>query len=168
MTAAEDRAAEAFRRVYGAGPAVTWAAPGRVNLIGEHTDYNGGFVLPFALPLRTAAAAAAADRPEWTVWSEIGRAPVTFTEDELVPGRVTGWAGYLAAVVWALRDAGIDVPGARLAVASDVPVGSGLSSSAALECATLGALVDLAGAELPFEDWPALAQRAENVYVGMP
>jgi galactokinase len=168
MTAAEDRATEAFRRVYGAGPAVTWAAPGRVNLIGEHTDYNGGFVLPFALPLRTAVAAAAVDRPEWTVWSEIGRAPVTFTEAELVPGRVTGWAGYLAAVVWALRDAGIDVPGARLAVTSDVPVGSGLSSSAALECAALGALVDLAGGGLPFEDWPALAQRAENVYVGMP
>ena len=168
MTAPEDRARSAFAAEFGDEPDAVWAAPGRVNLIGEHTDYNGGYVLPFALPLRTAVAAGRLDRREWTAWSEIDRAAVTFTEADLKPGRVTGWAGYLAGVVWALRDAGVDVPGARLAVASDVPVGSGLSSSAALECATLGALVELAGARLPLDDWPALAQRAENVYVGMP
>src|SRR5213078_3051001 len=71
-------------------------------------------------------------------------------------------------VVWALRDAGHDIPGARLAIASDVPIGAGLSSSAAIECAVLGALVDLAGVALPTETWPRLAQRAENVYVGVP
>ncbi|GAA1735223.1 galactokinase [Luedemannella helvata] len=169
MTAPEDRARSAFAAEFGAAPDTVWTAPGRVNLIGEHTDYNGGYVLPFALPQRTAVAAGRLDRREWTVWSEVGRAaPVTFAEADLEPGRVTGWAGYLAAVVWALRDTGVDVPGARLTVASDVPVGSGLSSSAALECATLGALLDLAGSELPLDDWPALAQRAENVYVGMP
>jgi galactokinase len=170
MTPATDRARSAFVKEFGAEPTLTWAAPGRVNLIGEHTDYNGGYVLPFALPLRTAVAADRLDRPEWTVWSEVGRAPVTFTEADLEPGKVTGWAGYLAAIVWALQDAGVDVPGARLAVASDVPLGSGLSSSAALECAVLGALVDLAGAQaqLPVHQWPALAQRAENVYVGVP
>jgi galactokinase len=139
-----------------------------VNLIGEHTDYNGGYVLPFALPQRTAVAASTVDRPEWTVWSEANGERVTFGPEALTPGTVSGWAGYVAGVVWVLREAGIEVPGARLAIASDVPLGAGLSSSAALECAVLGALVELAGSDLLPVRWPALAQRAENVYVGMP
>jgi galactokinase len=94
--------------------------------------------------------------------------PVTFGEADLRPGAVSGWGAYVAGVVWALRDAGVQVPGANLAIASDVPTGAGLSSSAALECATLAALVELAGARVPMSSWPALAQRAENVYVGMP
>ncbi len=94
----------------------------------------------------------------------------TFTINDLKPGVVRGWAGYVAGVVWALRKAGVDVPCGRLAITSDVPVGAGLSSSAALECSVLAALLDLAGAcdLVPLAKWPALAQRAENVYVGVP
>ncbi|MEV4198117.1 galactokinase [Micromonospora globbae] len=169
MTDVAERAAAGFRTRYGESPAGRWAAPGRVNLIGEHTDYNDGFVLPFALPLRTVAAAAGQDGARWTVWSELSDETVTFGADEVAePGRVTGWGAYVAGVVWALRDAGHDVPGARLAIASDVPLGAGLSSSAALEAAVLTALVDLGGLDLPAGRQPRLAQRAENVYVGAP
>ncbi|MFE9688938.1 galactokinase [Micromonospora sp. NPDC005806] len=164
-----DRATTGFRQRYGAEPAGRWAAPGRVNLIGEHTDYNDGFVLPFALPLRTVVAAAAWDDERWTVWSELDDDPVEFGPAEAdEPGRVIGWAAYVAGVVWALRAAGWAVPGARLAIASDVPVGSGLSSSAAIEAAVLAALVELGGLDLAAERRPRLAQRAENDYVGAP
>ncbi|MFJ5541056.1 galactokinase [Micromonospora chalcea] len=164
-----DRATAGFGQRYGAEPAGRWAAPGRVNLIGEHTDYNDGFVLPFALPLRTVVAAAPGPDGRWTVWSELDDEPVEFgTAEADEPGCVDGWAAYVAGVVWALRAAGHDVPGARLAVASDVPVGSGLSSSAAIESAVLAALVDLGNLDLPAQAWPRLAQRAENDYVGAP
>jgi len=162
------RATASFRNAYGTRPDGLWAAPGRVNLIGEHTDYNDGFVLPFALPQRTVAAAARAER-DWTICSDFGGEPVTFGPAEVTePGALRGWAGYVAGIVWALRDAGYDVPPARIAFASDVPVGAGVSSSAALESAALTALVDLGGLQLPVAERPALAQRAENVYVGAP
>ncbi|MGE5830716.1 MAG: galactokinase [Micromonosporaceae bacterium] len=171
------RAAARFAERYGVAPALTWAAPGRVNLIGEHTDYNGGFVLPFALPRLTEVAAGPTNAPQWTVWSEANGETVHFGPEELGPGAVTGWAAYVAGVVWALRSSGVDIAPARLAIASDVPLGAGLSSSAALECAVLGALVDLnraggagqgGGAALPRSQWPLIAQTAENAYVGVP
>ncbi|MFC0004703.1 galactokinase [Micromonospora siamensis] len=163
------RATAGFRQEYAEQPAGRWAAPGRANLIGEHTDYNGGFVLPFALPLRTVAAADRHDADRWTVWSELSGERITFGGSDVdEPGRVTGWGAYVAGVVWALRDAGYAVPGARIALASDVPLGSGLSSSAALEAAVLAALVDLGGLDLPADRQPRLAQRAENAYVGAP
>ncbi|MER7888388.1 galactokinase [Micromonospora sp. NPDC094482] len=169
MSDVADRATAGFQREYGTAPAGRWAAPGRVNLIGEHTDYNDGFVLPFALPLRTVAAADRQDGQRWTVWSELSGETITFDADDVAePGRVTGWGAYVAGVVWALRDAGHAVPGARLAIASDVPLGAGLSSSAALEAAVLTALVDLGGLDLPAARQPRLAQRAENAYVGAP
>jgi galactokinase len=140
-----------------------------VNLIGEHTDYNDGFVLPFALPLRTYVEASLVDGPQWTVDSEQqDGAPVEFGPDELRPGGVEGWAAYVAGIVWALREAGYEVPGARLSIRSDVPVGAGLSSSHALECAVLTALCDLGGLDLPVADRPRLVQRTENEYVGAP
>jgi galactokinase len=163
-----DEPAGRLATVFGVRPDGVWAAPGRVNLIGEHTDYNDGFVLPFALPRRTVVAAAAVPAPQWSVWSAQTAEVVRFGPDQLVPGAVGGWGGYVAGVVWALREAGLDPPGANLAVDSDVPAGAGLSSSAALECAVLTALVDLGGLDLPVADRPELAQRAENRYVGMP
>ncbi len=157
-----------FTDIFGHAPDGTWSAPGRVNLIGEHTDYNEGFVLPFALPRRTTVEASTVDSPVWTVWSAQSGETVSFGPDELVPGTVGGWAGYVAGVVWALRQFGLDPGGAKLAVSSDVPVGAGLSSSAALECAVLTALVDLYGLDLPVPKRPTVAQAAENGYVGMP
>ena len=145
-----------------------WFAPGRLNLIGEHTDYNDGFVLPFALPQRTVVRGSVHGETQWTVTSSTYGETVGFGEDDLRPGRITGWAGYVAGVVWALREAGHAVPFARFSIDSDVPVGSGLSSSAALECAVLTALVDLGRLDLPTADRPRLAQRAENDYVGVP
>ena len=145
-----------------------FAAPGRVNLIGEHTDYCDGFVLPFALPHRTIVEASLVDTPQWTVRSAAFPDATTFGEAELTPGAVPGWAGYVAGVVWALRDAGYQPPYAELTISSDVPVGSGLSSSAALECAVLTALVELGGLDVPVTDRPRIAQRAENGYVGVP
>ncbi|SCE75782.1 galactokinase [Micromonospora mirobrigensis] len=163
------RAAAGFRQEYADEPAGRWAAPGRANLIGEHTDYNDGFVLPFALPRRTVAAADRLDAERWEVWSELSGERISFGGADVdEPGRVTGWGGYVAGVVWALREAGYAVPGARIALASDVPLGSGLSSSAALEAAVLAALVDLGGLDLPADRQPRLAQRAENAYVGAP
>jgi galactokinase len=163
------RAGKGFDAEYGHSPAGLWAAPGRVNLIGEHTDYNDGFVLPFALPHRTVVAASPAEGREWTVWSEQSGERISFTAAEAAePGRVTGWGAYVAGVVWALGEAGFEVPGAQLAIASDVPLGAGLSSSAALESAVLTALADLGGLDLPVDDRPGRAQRAENRYVGVP
>jgi galactokinase len=144
-----------------------WVAPGRVNLIGEHTDYNDGYVLPFALPQVTAAAVLLSD-DGWTVCSEGHEGTVSFGASELKPGGVTGWAAYVAGVVWALRSSGVDVPPARIAIASDVPVGAGLSSSAAIECAVMAALGSLGGLSIPDQVRVKLAQRAENEYVGAP
>jgi galactokinase len=151
------------------GPAESlWVSPGRVNLIGEHTDYNDGFVLPFALPHTTAVSGTRIPQQRWVVTSEQTGETVTFDLAGGLDRRVEGWAAYVAAVVWVLREAGLDVPGAELAIASDVPFGAGLSSSAALECAAMAVLADLAGADLPMRDRPRLAQRAENAYVGAP
>lgn len=171
------RAADAFRRLYGDSPAGVWAAPGRVNLIGEHTDYNDGFALPFALPHRTEVAAARrADRTLRVHSADLPSGVVTLDLDALDPARPPqgprSWAAYPAGVAWALLDAGLPVGGADLHVRSDVPTGAGLSSSAALEVATALALAELY--ELPLarpENRPelaALARRAENAYVGVP
>jgi galactokinase len=160
------RAAALFAEAYSAEPDGLWAAPGRVNLIGEHTDYNEGFVLPFALPERTVVAVSP-QAHGWSVCSEFAPGQVDFDEVS-EPGGVKDWAAYVAGVVWALTDAGHAVPPARIAVASDVPVGAGVSSSAAIESAVLTALIELGGLDIPVADRPALAQRAENVYVGAP
>ena len=168
MSNMADRAAKVFAERYGEQPAGVWGAPGRVNLIGEHTDYNDGFVLPFALPQVTAVAATPLDEPSWVVYSEIAGEETLFGIERLAPGGVDGWAAYVAGVVWSLRDAGFSPPGAHLAIAGDVPVGAGLSSSASLECAVLAAVVDLGDLDVPVPDQPRLAQRAENDFVGMP
>src|ERR1700744_1814416 len=102
MTGLLTRAGDGFAAVFGYPPAGVWAAPGRVNLIGEHTDYNDGFVLPIALPQRTVVTATPlAGPPRWEVSSA---EQVTITLDDLQPGAVSGWAGYVAGVIWALSE----------------------------------------------------------------
>ncbi|MDH6577003.1 galactokinase [Kitasatospora sp. MAP5-34] len=158
-----------FQSVFGATPTGVWAAPGRVNLIGEHTDYNDGFVLPVALPHAAKATARRRDDGVLRLFSEQGDGEVTeLRVDGLAPGSVTGWAAYPAAVVWALREAGHDVGGADFHFDSDVPSGAGLSSSAALECVVATAYRDLYELELTGPELALIAQRAENAFVGVP
>ncbi|OCB40585.1 galactokinase [Mycobacterium malmoense] len=146
---------------------VRYAAPGRINLIGEHTDYNLGFALPIALPQRAVATFCPGAGDAITVASDLVDAPVRIPLDT-APGGVTGWAAYVAGVMWALRRAGHPVPGGAMRITSDVPIGSGLSSSAALECAALGAIAAAAGVRIGADERARLAQRAENDYVGAP
>jgi galactokinase len=148
-------------------PAVVASAPGRVNLIGEHTDYNGGLCLPLALPQRTTVSLTRRTDQRLGVRS-------TQQDDGWegsVEDRPGGWAAYVAGVVQALRDDGYDVPGFDAEVDSDVPLGAGLSSSAALECATAVAVAAMLG--LALDDGlrrrlAAACMRAENDYVGAP
>ncbi len=160
-------AAEAFTHRFGTAPEGVWAAPGRVNVIGEHTDYNDGFVLPVALPHTTRAAVARRTDGRVALASLQGDgALVELAVDELAPGRPDGWAGYPAGVVDGLRDrlAG----GVSVLVDTDVPVGAGLSSSAALTCSVALALSDLVAPELGRTDLVELARRSENDFVGAP
>ncbi|MCT9091940.1 galactokinase [Streptomyces sp. ASQP_92] len=161
--------ASAFRELYGYEPEGVWAAPGRVNLIGEYTDFNEGFVMPLALPHTAVAAAARRSDGVLRVHSaDIDGPVVELRADELTPLSGAGWAAYPAGVVWALREAGHVVPGADIHLASTVPTGAGLSSSAALEVVTALALRDLYELPLSLPELAALAQRAENAFVGVP
>ena len=183
------RATAWFRDHYGGDPDGVWHAPGRVNLIGEHTDYNEGFVLPFALGFGVRAAAARVGNADAAAGGGTAgtantaatgggvlelssrQAPserVAVRIGALAPGSVPGWAAYAAGVAWALREAGYQFGGARLAIDSDLPQGAGLSSSAALECAVAVALTGLYGIEIPAQTLAQLARRAENDFVGVP
>ena len=159
-----------FGDCFGGQPEQVWRAPGRANLIGEHTDYNQGWVLPFALDLGVTVAAARRDDGVLAICSrQAPGAPAELPVASLAPGAVTGWAAYPAGVAWALREAGHRLAGgAELAVDSDLPQGAGLSSSAALECATALALAELYRLDLPRPELATLAWRAENDFVGVP
>ena len=160
------RAADLFVDAWGYPPAGTWSAPGRVNLIGEHTDYSGGLVLPFALADR--ARVAVAPRDDERIRLVTPDATLDLDLAALGPGAPAGWAAYLAGAAWALREAGHDVRGFDLALASDVPVGAGPSSSAALMSATLLALDDIHALHLDRTMLAALGRQGENVVAGVP
>ena len=166
-----DAVTAAFAERAGRSPDGVWRAPGRVNLIGEHTDYNDGFVRPVAIDRSIVVAAARRDDGVLRSWSIGDRAgPVTHSLEELGPGSSSGWSAYVEGMAWALRELGVPVPGADLVVHADLPAGAGLSSSAALEAAVGLALLDLAGGGRSL-DRVALAlagQRAETEVVGMP
>jgi galactokinase len=160
-----------FRERYGREPEAVWLGPGRVNLIGEHTDYNDGLVLPFAIDARASVAAGA--NPDGVVRvvsaQRPGKPEVRSLADLRPSGPVTaGWTAYLFGAVWALQSRDIPVTGVDLALNSMVPTGAGLSSSAALECATALAVSTLAGVKLPVELLARIAQQAENDFVGVP
>jgi len=146
-----------------------WSAPGRVNLMGEHTDYNHGLVLPFATAQSVTVAAARRDDYMLVLRSrQSPDEPAAIALDSLAPGTVTGWAAYPAGVAWALRRAGYPVPGATIDVNSDLPMGAGLSSSAGIECSTALALTGLAGASVPRRELAEIARRAEQDFIGEP
>jgi galactokinase len=165
----EESQTATHEELYGAAPDGRWAAPGRANLIGEHTDYNDGFVMPLALPhITSVTASRRADRMLRVHSRDVPGPVVEFPLDELAPRMVEGWAAYPAGVAWALLGAGHQLGGADLHFESNVPTGAGLSSSAALEVATALALSDLNGLGLSGDDLARHSQRAENDFVGMP
>ncbi|QFR97744.1 galactokinase [Streptomyces tsukubensis] len=168
-TAAADAVASGFRTLYGHAPDGVWAAPGRVNLIGEYTDFNDGFVMPLALP--HTAVAAVSRRTDGVLRlhsADIDLPIVELRVEELAPLTDTSWAAYPAGVVWALRAAGHAVTGADIHLASTVPTGAGLSSSAALEVVVALAMNDLFDLGLTRPELARTAQRAENAFVGVP
>jgi galactokinase len=158
--------ADAFVRLTGQPPQGVWSAPGRVNLIGEHTDYNDGFVLPFAIGLRASVAVRLRDDGVVRLRSLQKNDEWAGALDDVAPGRVEGWAGYVVGVAWALAQSGMDVTGFDLVVDSDVPVGAGLSSSAAVEAAVAVALDDLLGLGADRVTLALACRRAENDVVG--
>jgi galactokinase len=158
-----------FRTTYRAEPAGLWSAPGRVNLIGEHTDYNDGFVLPFAIEARTRVAAA--PRDDGLLRMRSAQQPagdLAVSVEDLAPGAPDGWGSYVAGIVWAARESGHDVGGMDLLVDGRVPLGGGLSSSHALECAVALAVNDLYELGLDTRGLALVTQRAENDFVGAP
>jgi galactokinase len=173
MTASLSAASALLATLTDRAPEGVWSAPGRVNLIGEHTDYNEGFVLPFAIEHRTAAALAVRDDDVIRVASTFSDEPVEVALSELDAAIEAGgldWAAYPLGVAWALRaasTAGI-ARGVDIAISSDVPVGAGLSSSAAIESSVASALNDVWGAGLDRVALARVGRIAENDAVGAP
>jgi galactokinase len=144
-----------------------WRAPGRVNLIGEHTDYNAGFALPFAIEQGCTATIEAGDRAQVTVTSTQRTDSVVVPVAELRSSEL-GWAAYPVGVLWALQRRGIDVPPLNIHLDSNVPGGAGLSSSAALVCSVATAVNELLGLGLDNRELLAITRSAENDFVGAP
>jgi galactokinase len=168
LSGSAQSAAELFEKQFGYKPAGVWSAPGRVNLIGEHTDYNEGFVLPFAIDRRTYAAVGLRSDQLARIASSFAGEVIEFEISKISKGSVSGWSAYPLGVAWALVQAGATSQGFDLYVESNVPVGAGLSSSAAIECSVALALNDLWGAGLSKNVLAKVGQKAENEIVGAP
>ena len=162
MRETEQRAARAYREQFGEEPELVASAPGRVNLIGEHTDYNGGFVLPCAIDRRVAVAVGTGGRG----WFDTSLYSADFDETRQID-KDSSWADYPRGVAWAMGEAGHEIGTFRAAFAGNVPLGSGLSSSAAIEAATALALDAFFGLGAGRTDLAVICQRAENGYVGV-
>jgi galactokinase len=154
-----------FEKRYGCAPRL-FSAPGRVNLIGEHTDYNDGFVLPLAINRRTYVAISPRNDRQLRMMSTELNDDAVLDLDQAVPDRKKKWASYIGGVAWVLAERGLNLTGADLMVSSDVPIGGGLSSSAALEIATGKALTAIAGADIEPLDLALAAREAEHKFVG--
>lgn len=162
---ARERAARLFREEFGGEPEALVRAPARVNLIGEHTDYNDGFVLPVAIDRELCVAVRARREPVVDVRSE-GREGRRITLNHF-QHKAKDWSGYLQGVAWALSEAGHRLTGWDGAIASDIPVGAGLSSSAAIELATARAFQVTSSFDWGPTEMARLCQRAENLWVGV-
>lgn len=171
MTDIRDDVRETFTELFGYAPDGLWSAPGRVNLIGEHTDYNEGFVLPFAINRRTVLALGTRDDRRMRVGSEFADEVVEIDLADLAPDALQGWSAYPLGVAWALGEFGADlaaVPGVDIYLESTVPVGAGLSSSAAIESAVAVALNDVWQLGMDRSTLARVGQLAENRAVGAP
>ena len=158
MREIEQRSREAYRAQFGGNPEVVASAPGRINLIGEHTDYSGGFVLPCAIDRRIAVAVGKGEPSFYSA---------DFDEARPAVGKDGSWADYPRGVAWSLSDAGYRLDPVRAAFAGDVPRAAGLSSSAAIEAATALALDALFQLGISRQRLAVLCQRAENEFVGV-
>lgn len=157
--------ARKFCDLYGSKPEI-FSAPGRVNLIGEHTDYNDGFVMPCAIGLNTRVAIARRPDSNLVLCSQQFPKQFEFDLNSLPRKKVGDWCDYILGVAVALHPAGYRLQGANILVESDIPIGAGLSSSAALEVAGAFALLSLNGIELPPTEIAKLCQRTENEFIG--
>ena len=167
LASLRQRVVAAFEGEHRLGPDVVVAAPGRVNLIGEHTDYNDGYVLPAAIDRHVVLAARARSDRTVRVLALDFEEQSSFSLDALEYDKVYRWSNYQRGVAWALQQAGHHLPGMDLAITSDVPIASGLSSSAAIELATAYAFQVLGGLQLDGVERALLCQKAENEFVGM-
>ena len=156
---------ELFRKEFSTQPKI-FRAPGRVNLIGEHTDYNDGFVLPSAIGFYTHVAISRRQDSRLVLRSTGFPQPFEFDLHTPAPKKFHAWCDYVIGVAVELRTLGIQVPGANLLVDGEVPIGSGLSSSAALEVASAVAFLNIASKQLSMREVAQLCQRAENNFVG--
>jgi len=165
----KNKVTQGFTQLFGYEPTGVWSAPGRVNLIGEHTDYNEGFVFPFAINRRTFAAVALRNDGIARVASSFSPTVVDIAVDQISREAVSGWSAYPLGVAWALQQIGnAKQTGFDIFIESDVPVGAGLSSSAAIECAVAVALNDLWSVGLERRQLARVGQLAENAIVGAP
>ncbi len=153
-----------FSSIFKAAPTL-YRAPGRVNLIGEHTDYNDGFVMPAAIDLSCCVAIAPRNDRRLVVHSANFNETAEFSLDEH-PSPAQHWSDYVRGVAWVLENAAYKLRGADVAVMSNVPIGAGLSSSAAIEVATAYALLDISGLQVDRKQLAKLCQKAENEFVG--
>ena len=163
----KDSIAAHYRERHGSTPAIIVTAPGRVNLIGEHTDHNGGFVLPAAIDRHMVIAASPREDALVCLHSVDFSSDASFSLDAISHDTQAEWSNYERAVAWALQEAGYELRGMNAVLAGNVPIGSGLSSSAAIEVATAYAFRTLNDLPLDLVTLAKLCQWAENEFVGV-
>lgn len=159
----------AFQNIFSIQPTNAFRAPGRVNLIGEHTDYNDGFVLPMAIDREVQIAARVRDDRVVRMYAvDFGNALSAFSLDApIAHDDQNRWSNYVRGVAWALQSRGIIIPGFDLAIQGNVPLGSGLSSSAALEVCAAVTFVEMASLKINRVEIAQLCQQAESEFVGV-
>ena len=162
-----ERLLDRFKAMYGKQP-VVYRAPGRVNIIGEHTDYNDGFVMPMNTAVYTWVAASPRNEPSVRVHSVLFDESFEFSLDAIEPGGAPAWAEYAKGVAFILQDEGFELTGADLLIDGEIPLGGGLSSSASLEAVIAVALLGCSGLEVDPMRVALMCQRAEHQYAGVP